>query len=289
VARERDRLAFTRTNADADIHRFVPGRPSTAVVATSFPESMPRLSPDGRRMAFLGANAEVWVAGADGSGPQALTDGPGRIQNSPSWSPDGRRIAFDSRSEDDRFDIWVIDAEGGTPRRLTPHAGEENVPSWSRDGRWIYFTSDRGGAGEIWRIPAEGGREEQLTLGGAGFGVRETEDGRTLLFKRGLGDSPLLALPLAGGAERTLVGCVRGSTMDGGFDVAGGAVYYADCGRPDPSLHRLDLASGRDEVLGTLERYGGSGTIAASADGRIILYDKITGEGSDLMLIEGFR
>jgi Tol biopolymer transport system component len=142
---------------------------------------------------------------------------------------------------------------------------------------------------EIWRVPATGGAEERVTRGGAGPGARESADGQALLFKRGPGDSSLLAQPFAGGPERTLVTCVRGSDSDGGFDVAGDGIYYADCGRPDPALHRLDPATGRDEVLGTLEKFGGSATIAVSTDGRTVLYTRVTGEGSDLMLIEGFR
>ena len=56
-------------------------------------------------------------------------------------------------------------------------------------------------------------------------------------------------------------------------------------------LHRLDPASGRDEVLGTLEKWErfSTGTIAVSPDGRTILYPKAVREGSDLMLIENFR
>ena len=67
------------------------------------------------------------------------------LQGSPYWSPDGRQIVFDAFSpEDSHFHIWMIDADGGTPRRLTTQAGDEHVPTWSHDGRWIYFTSDRG-------------------------------------------------------------------------------------------------------------------------------------------------
>ena len=285
VARGRARLAFARPNADVDIYRFRAGLPSEPFVASSFPETSPRFSPDGRRVAFGGEGSRVWLVASDGSQPSPLARGPA---GSPCWSPDGRQIAFDSRGEDDRWDIWVVDAEGGTPRRLTSRGGE-HVPSWSRNGRWVYFTSDRHGGREIWRVPAGGGVEERVTRGGAGFGAQETRDGRALLFKRGLADSPLLVVPLAGGPERTLVRCVRGSDMDGGFDVAADGIYYADCGRPEPALHRLNPATGRDESLGTLEKFGGSATIAVSADGRTVLYTKASGEGSDLMLIEDFR
>ena len=70
--------------------------------------------------------------------------GRARSQGSPSWSPDGRSIAFDSFGEDLQWHIWIIDADGGTPRQLTTQAGDQHVPSWSRDGRWIYYSADRG-------------------------------------------------------------------------------------------------------------------------------------------------
>ena len=76
------------------------------------------------------------------------------------------------------------------------------------------------------------------------------------------------------------------------FDVAASGVYYPDCRRPgDPALHRLDLASGRDDLLGMLEKaeLPSDTTIAVSPDGRTILYPKVVREGSDLRLIENFR
>jgi dipeptidyl aminopeptidase/acylaminoacyl peptidase len=215
----------------------------------------------------------------------ANVGGPGRWQGSPSWSPDGRRIAFDSQGEDGRWDLWTIDVDGGAPRKLTQHPADENVPRWSRDGRWIYFTSERDGLPGIWRVPADGGAEESLARTGVWFGVEESIDGQTLFFKREPGPSPLVAHPLAGGPDRVLVDCIRGNP---GFAVADGALYYAACGEGgDPDLHRLDLASGQDRRLGTLEKYAGSLTV--SPDGRTILYQKLARDEADLMLIENFQ
>jgi hypothetical protein len=48
-----------------------------------------------------------------------------------------------------------------------------------------------------------------------------------------------------------------------------------------------DTVTGRDRLLGTLDRPGPGLTV--SADGKTILYSKMIGEGSDLILIENFR
>jgi serine/threonine protein kinase len=291
VTRSRDRLAFAETLRDVDIHRFQVGRPSEAVVVSSFFDGHPRFSPDGRRIAFAssrsGDRTEIWLAAADGSGPVQLTHGPGSKQRSSCWAPDGLRIAFESLSAEGQWDIWTVDAEGGAPVRITKGGG--TVPSWSRDGRWVYFHSARDGSGQIWRVPASGGAEERVTRGGAGHGAIESADGRTLFFKRGDGNSPLVALPLASGAERTVAPCVR--AWPAVFDVVASGVYYPDCREGDPALHQLDPVSGRDLVLGTLENaeQPSDTTIAVSPDGRTILYPKVVREGSDLRLIENFR
>ena len=286
IAASGRRLAFSRRLYDTDIARFAAEGPPELALASSFYEGTSRFSPDGRRVAFesmrSGERLEIWLAAPDGSNPVQLTRGPGRWQGSPSWSPDGRRIAFDSQGEDGRWDLWTIDVDGGAPRKLTQHPGDENVPRWSRDGQWISFTSERDGLAGIWRVPADGGAEESLARTGVWFGVEESIDGQTLFFKRDY-RSPLVARPLAGGPDRTLVGCVHGT-----FAVADGAIYYAACGEGgDPDLHRLDLASGQDRRLGTLEKYAGSLTV--SPDGRTILYQKLARDEADLMLIENFQ
>jgi serine/threonine protein kinase len=291
LARTRDRLAFAETLRDVDIHRFRSGQPSEAVVSSSFFDAHPRFSPDGKRISFAsersGDRTEIWLAAADGSNPVQLTHGPGSKQRLSCWSADGRRIAFESLGAEGQWDIWTVDAEGGAPARLTKGGG--TVPSWSRDGRFVYFHSARDGRGQIWRVPATGGAEERVTRDGAGRGAIESADGRTLFFKRSDGNAPLVALSLAGGAERTVAPCVR--AWPAVFDVVASGVYYPDCRAGDPGLHRLDPASGRDELLGVLENaeQPADTTIAVSPDGRTILYPKVVREGSDLRLIENFR
>jgi Tol biopolymer transport system component len=295
AAASRDRLVFARPLTDSDIYRFEAGRLAEPVLASSSQDYNPQFSPDGRRVAFeserSGDGHDIWLADADGTNAVQLTRGPGLIQGSPRWSPDGARIAFDSQAEDGTWDIWAIDVEGGSPRRLTQGPGNENAPSWSRDGRFVYFTASRERSPpDVWRVPAEGGAEERVTRGGGALAY-ESLDGQTLFFMQRFGQGPLLALPLVGGPQRQLAACVSF------FNVGPGAVYYLGCregpailGRPEPflSLVARDLATGRERLLGNLEQAAGSG-LTVSPDGTTVLFTKVVGEGSDLMMIENFR
>jgi sugar lactone lactonase YvrE len=289
VAAHRDRLVFEKGLSRHSIARFVAGRPAETVVASTFGESVPDYSPDGQRIAFEsrrnGESPEIWLAGADGSNPIQLTHGPGQWQGSPRWSPDGRTIAFDSQSEDGSWDVWTIDSNGGPPHRFTSDPANDNVPSWSRDGRFIYWSSTRTSPGAIWRAPARGGPEERVTRSPGG--ALESADGKALFFSHlEAQQSELLTTTLADGAERTALDCVRGR----GFVPASEGLYHVGCGGPQPReapLYLLDLATKRDRLLGQLEGYDMG--LAVSPDGRSILFTRVQGEGSDLVLIENFR
>jgi hypothetical protein len=99
---------------------------------------------------------------------------------------------------------------------------------------------------------------------------------------------------VAGGAERQVLDCVP----DSGFALAPAGIVHAAC-KPDampivlgPSrsqLFVLDPLTGRDRPLGTVDWAPDWPAIAVSPDGQTILLTKSVWEGSDLMLIEGFR
>jgi eukaryotic-like serine/threonine-protein kinase len=292
LARSRDRLAFTRISRDNDIYKSQAGGPVQLVTGSSFMDEDARLSPDGRRLAFASARAsgttvDIWIAEADGSNLQQLTHGLGRSLGSPSWSPDGRRIAFDVRGEDSRNHLWMIDADGGAPRRLTAEKDEQVVPTWSRDGRWIYFSWWQAGGRDIWRMPANGGVPERLTHGAGGAFACESADGKSLLFQPKDADSPLMTMALAGGQAQQLIPCVRNSA----FGVGPRGVYYVPCDlTPDPPLYVLDPKTGRTAHLGRLDGLSNRPLgLSVSPDGNTIIYPRQVLSRADLMLIENFR
>jgi eukaryotic-like serine/threonine-protein kinase len=290
TARSQDRLAFTQTTYDIDIHRFEPGRPSRPLLVSSLPDYAPTFSADGRRIAFesgrSGEQEEIWLADADGSNASQLTHGPGCWQGTPRFSPDGRQIAFESRGEDGFADVWVIDVLGGVPRRVTDGQFHNSFASWSRDGRFIYFRDDRADGRDISRVPAAGGKPERVTRGG-GLLARESPDGKSLFYTQRDGFSPLFRLDLPDGPVRQVADCVQGRSLADGPD----GMYYLGCvadGVPAP-LRRLDPRSGRSHLLGTVAASPGSVGLAVSPDTKAILFVKTVDRGADLMLIESFR
>jgi Tol biopolymer transport system component len=286
----RDRLAFTQNDWDLDIYGFEAGRAPWPVVASSFEESTPSFSPDGRRIAFdsgrSGDAQEIWLADADGANPAQLTRGPGQWQASPRWSPDGRRIAFESRGEEGYTDVWTIEVAGGAPRRVTHGPLQEALASWSRDGRWIYYREDREDGRDIWRVPDAGGTPERMTRHG-GLLARESPDGKSLIYTQRDITSPLFRKPLEGGPDRRVEDCVVSRSLADGPD----GIYFLDCSPGSQRrLFRLDPATGRKRLLGTIEA-GNSHFVpmAVSPDGRTILFTRRLGQGADLVLVEGFR
>jgi tricorn protease len=105
-------------------------------------ESWPRLSPDGRWIAFTGfydGNADVFAMPADGGSPRRLTFHPDP-EAVLGWTPDGKDVLFRSgaRHPLGRNELWRVPVAGGAPARFD--FGECSLASVHRDGRRIAFT-----------------------------------------------------------------------------------------------------------------------------------------------------
>ncbi len=74
-------------------------------------------------------------------------------------SPDGTRLAFTALDR-----LWVVDADGTDPRRVTGDDVSEHFPAWSPDGRWIAYATWDGEEGHLYRARSDGsGSPERLT------------------------------------------------------------------------------------------------------------------------------
>jgi len=127
---------------------------------------------NGSRLVFVAEGDLFWCTlpeqGFTGEGPHALTasrltsaDG---HESHPRFSPDGQWLAFAAAYEGNT-DVYVMPAEGGTPRRLTHHPADDLPIGWTADGQSILFTSDR----------------EYVTVGSRAFRVHVTGGAATAL------------------------------------------------------------------------------------------------------------
>src|ERR1700722_16426475 len=71
------------------------------------------------------------------------------------------RILF-SRLGPSETGLYVSNADGSGESAL-PKGSLDYNPAWSTDGKWIAFTSDRGGAADLYRMRQEGTGGERLT------------------------------------------------------------------------------------------------------------------------------
>lgn len=127
------------------------------------------ISPDGSSIAFT-YKGDIYTVPAAGGKATQITTNPAH-DTKPVWSPDGKKIAFAS----DRMgsmDVYEVSREGGIPKRLTTHSGNE-TPIAYKDAGHILFQANIMPAAEDVQFPS--GQFQQI------YEV-STTGGRPILF-----------------------------------------------------------------------------------------------------------
>jgi Tol biopolymer transport system component/DNA-binding winged helix-turn-helix (wHTH) protein len=256
-------------------------------------EQSPRVSPDGRRLAFVSDRSgwfEVWVcAYPEAFECRQLTSFRQGYVGSPSWSPDSQRIAFDARV-DGNADIYLIRADGGQPVRLTHDISVESGASWSGDGRWIYFRSDRTGTHQIWKMAVTGGAPSQVTRNG-GYAARESTDGTLLYYVQGHYLRGLWSVPVDGGPEVRVPGFK--SLTAGSWTIIDNGIVWIDVTTSNPPavIRFYDSATGHVSTIAEVPGYviPSATGFHAARNGAVVMWSQLDRSAHDLMLVERFR
>jgi Tol biopolymer transport system component len=195
----------------------------------------------------LSERFEIVTMRTDGTGRSVVTGSVPGDAGHPSWSPDGSRLAFELHTQDGpetgSTDIYVIDADGTKPQRLTAD-GTSSSPDWSPDGsRIAYVHATRGGNSDIHVMEADGSNPVRLTTDPAlDLGPAWSPDGSRIAFQSNRDGNPeIFVMNVDGTAQGPL-------TQGGSFD---GAPAWS----PDGS--RIAFASDR----------GGPGIFVMSSEG----------------------
>ncbi len=290
VARSGHRLIYRTFRDSVNLWELrLPAEPSTLeprrLFASSRSERQPAWAPDGVGVAFLSDRAgslELWSGGREGGPLMRHTDFGGPQLRSPVWSPDGRRIVFDAAVAGPSA-LWAVERESRGAERLIESGSSERNATFSRDGQWMYFTSDRDGGHDLWRMPAAGGPATRVTVGG-GFLGQESLDGTRLFYTRL--DAPGIWETAPNGGLSTRV-VERLDPADWGNWVVGAeAIHFV--ARGPTRLERWDLDTGEVTTALPLPSpvpYMARG-LALSPDGRSLLISQIDQSDDEIMTVE---
>jgi TolB protein len=139
------------------------------IMESTDPIMSPAWSPDSRRLAYVsfeGNKSSIFVQTLR-TGSRIQVSSKAGINGAPAFSPDGRKLVVTLGGVDGNLDIHVLDINSRQSQRLTTHRAIDTEGSWSPDGRYIYFTSDRSGGPQIYRVAADGGTPERITFEGS--------------------------------------------------------------------------------------------------------------------------
>lgn len=133
---------------------------------TEFGNLEPDVSPNGQQIVFMRAAQfeppAIWTINTDGSGLAPLTAPGPHDDLDPQWSPNGQRVVFSS-NRSGTYEIWVMDADGAFPVKLTASPGADFNPTFSPDGRQIAWWKLRFGQGDVWTMSVDGSDQVNLT------------------------------------------------------------------------------------------------------------------------------
>jgi TolB protein len=154
--------------ADAD------GENPRIVLESRFPLMSPSWSADGQWLAYVsfeGRHSSVYVQRVR-TGERSRVSARAGINGAPSFSPDGKRLALTLGGTAGNPDIFVLDLGTQALTRVTDDPAIDTEAVWSSDGQSLYFTSDRAGGPQIYRIGVRAGdKPKRITFSG-GYNAR---------------------------------------------------------------------------------------------------------------------
>jgi hypothetical protein len=160
------------------------------------------LSPDGRSALAIDLTQNRLVILPTGPG-ESRTVAPNGIKaySFAAWFPDGKRLIFSGFEEGKASRLYIQDADGGTPRALTPEGVVVRSNTLSPDGQSVVapvrnvLTAFPTGAGDP--QPVKGAEADDIP-------IRWRGDGRVLFVRQGRLPARIFALDVSTG-HRTLV------------------------------------------------------------------------------------
>ena len=144
----------------------------------------PRISPDGSRIAFTTlarGGVDLAMYSLEIGKMVTFPRFAGTTQSA-AWSPDGLKLAFSSSMRGDP-EIFITDASGANPKRVTANKGGNSSPVWNpKTGAQLAFVSGRTGLPQIYTMESDGTNLQRMTTTGYAVSPSWSPNGQFLAF-----------------------------------------------------------------------------------------------------------
>ena len=207
------------------------GPPSVFASDTSSRNTLPRFSPDGRKIALnrwrRSSGNHIWIADADGKNLTQITNTPGG-ESQANWLPGGDKLAFLSDGDKKYLMLWTVSIVTGKREPLLDLGEGLQYAALSPDGKQVAYNLIQDGIVNVWVADVYTGQRKQLTFDKelAGF-PSWSPDGQTIAFemKRGQ-DMHLMTIPSQGGQPSQLT-FDKGANWPYSFSPSGDKIVFA--------------------------------------------------------------
>ncbi len=169
------RIAFITVQGQGSARRYrlvvadADGANEITIMESTDPIMSPAWSPDSRRLAYVSFenNISTIYVQTLRTGNRIKVSSRAGINGAPAFSPDGRKLVLTLGGIDGNLDINILDLASRNVTRLTTNRSIDTEGTWAPDGRAIYFTSDRSGGPQVYRVSLNGGSPERITFEGS--------------------------------------------------------------------------------------------------------------------------
>jgi TolB protein len=253
------RIAYVSVDGKAPNQRYelyvadADGANRVRILASPLPIMSPAWSTDGEWLAYVSFERRVSAVYVQHrrSGKKTMVSARAGINGAPTFSPDDKKLALTLSGSNGNLDVYLLELASGKLTRLTDDPGIDTEAAFTPDGSGIYFTSDRSGSPQIYR----------MTLG-------SSERPKRVTFTGAYNARPRIS---PDGKQLALVTLDDGAYRIGVQDLASGTVTLLSKGRQEESPSfapngAMLIFGGRERGQGVLQTVSVDGQTSARLD-----------------------